>query len=167
MREKNGLYEYIAVYLDDLMIAARDPALITKTLSEQHKFEMKEVSPLSYQDLGCEYLKDDDGTLCYGPKMYISKIIGQYENKFGVKPREYMSSLEKGDPPEIDQTEDLDTNGIKKYQTMIGCLLLAVSLGRFDIQTATITISRFRVAPKKIHLGRLKRMFSSLFQPFA
>jgi Reverse transcriptase (RNA-dependent DNA polymerase) len=34
MRENDGLYEYIAVYVDDLLIAAKDPALITKTLSE-------------------------------------------------------------------------------------------------------------------------------------
>jgi hypothetical protein len=59
---------------------------------------------------------------------------------FGVKPREYTSPLEKGDHPEIDQTEELDTKGIKKYQTMIGCLRWAVSLGRFDIQTATMTM---------------------------
>jgi Reverse transcriptase (RNA-dependent DNA polymerase) len=29
MRENNGLYEYIAVYVDDLLIAARDPGEIT------------------------------------------------------------------------------------------------------------------------------------------
>jgi Reverse transcriptase (RNA-dependent DNA polymerase) len=34
MRENDGLYKYIAVYVDDLLIAAKDPALITKTLSE-------------------------------------------------------------------------------------------------------------------------------------
>jgi hypothetical protein len=39
--------------------------------------------------------------------------------------------------------------GIKRYQTMIGCLQWAVSLGRFDIQTAVMTMSRFRVAPRK------------------
>jgi hypothetical protein len=32
MRENNGLYEYIAVYVDDLLIAARDPNSIVQTL---------------------------------------------------------------------------------------------------------------------------------------
>jgi hypothetical protein len=42
---------------------------------------------------------------------------------------------------------------------MIGCLQRAVSLGRFDIQTAVVTMSRFRVAPRKGHFDRLKRMY--------
>jgi hypothetical protein len=45
---------------------------------------------------------------------------------------------------------------------MIGCLQWAVSLGRFDIQTATMTMSRFHVAPRKGHLERLKRIYGYL-----
>jgi hypothetical protein len=88
--------------------------------------------------------------------------MGQYENMFGCKPREYTSPLEKGDHPEIDCSDELDDDGIKQYQTMIGCLQWAVSLGRFDIQTATMTMSRFRVAPRKGHLDRLKHIYGYL-----
>jgi hypothetical protein len=45
---------------------------------------------------------------------------------------------------------------------MIGCLQWAVSLGRFYIQTATMTMSRFRVAPRKGHLERSKRIYGYL-----
>ena len=54
MRENKGLYEYIAVYVDDLLIAAKDPEEIVKTLSEKHKFKLKGVGPLTYH-LGCNY----------------------------------------------------------------------------------------------------------------
>jgi Reverse transcriptase (RNA-dependent DNA polymerase) len=161
MRENNMLYEYIAVYVDDLLIAAVNPEAIVKELSEKHKFKLKGVGPLTYH-LGCDYFRDQDGTLCCGPKKYITKLIDQYQSMFGSKPREYTSPLEKGDHPEIDDSEELDAAGIKKYQTMIGCLQWAVSLGRFDIQTATMTMSRFRVAPRKGHLERLKRMYGYL-----
>jgi hypothetical protein len=40
MRESNGLYEYIAVYVDDLLIAARDMGEITWILEESHKFKL-------------------------------------------------------------------------------------------------------------------------------
>jgi hypothetical protein len=95
--------------------------------------------------LGCDYFCDkSDGTLCYGPKKYIGKIVDQYEKMFGLKPHEYTSPLEKGDQPEVDTSEELDEEGIKKYQTRtIGCLHWAISLGRFDIQTATMTMSCF------------------------
>jgi hypothetical protein len=67
--------------------------------------------------------------------------------------------LDKGDHPEIDDTDESDIEGIKRYQTMIGCLQWAVSLGRFDVQTATMTMSRFRAAPRIGYWNRLKRMY--------
>jgi hypothetical protein len=45
---------------------------------------------------------------------------------------------------------------------MIGCLQWALSLGRFDIQTATMSMTRFCVAPRKGHLERVKRIYSYL-----
>jgi hypothetical protein len=56
----------------------------------------------------------------------------------------------------------LDAEGFEKYQTMIGCLQWAVSLGSFDIQTATMIMSRFRVAPRQGHLDRMKWMYRYL-----
>ena len=156
MREKNKVYEYIAVYVDDLLIAACDPGEITTQLIENHKFKLKGVGPLTYH-LGCNYYRDAlDGTLSYRPKKYIDKLVDQYKAMYGISPKEYKSPLEKGDHPEIDLSEELDNEGIKKYQTMIGCLQWAVSLGRFDIQTATMTMSRFCVAPRMGHLDQLK-----------
>ena len=81
---------------------------------------------------------------------------------FGSKPKEYISPLEKGDHPELDTSEELDNDGIQKYQSMIGSIQWAISLGRFDIQTATMTMSRFRIAPRKGHLERLKRIYGYL-----
>jgi Reverse transcriptase (RNA-dependent DNA polymerase) len=41
MRDNNGLYEYIAVCVDDLLIAARDAGETTRTLENEHKFKLK------------------------------------------------------------------------------------------------------------------------------
>jgi hypothetical protein len=45
---------------------------------------------------------------------------------------------------------------------MIGALQWAVSIGWFDIHTATITMSRFRTAPRKGHLEPLQQMYGFL-----
>jgi hypothetical protein len=140
------------VYVDDLLIAARNQEEIVQTLQEIHGFKLKSVGQLTYH-LGCNYFREKDGKLCYGPKKYVGKIVNQYEKMFGSKPREYTSPLEKGDHPEVDTSEELDEEGIKKYQTMIGSLQWAISLERFDIQTATMTMSRFRTAPRQGHLN--------------
>jgi hypothetical protein len=161
MQENDGLYGYIAFYVDDLLIAARNPNSIVQTLQEKCKFKLKGVGSLTYH-LGCNYFHNMDGTLCYGPRINIDKIMVQYENMFGCKPSEYTSQLEKGKHPEVDCLDELENEGIKRYQTMIGCLQWAVSLGRFDLQTATMTVSRFRSAPRKVHLDRLKRIYGYL-----
>jgi hypothetical protein len=111
MRENDGLYEYIAVYVDDLLIAARDPNSIVQALQEKHQFKLKGVGSHTYH-LGCNYFHDMDSTLCYGPRKYTDKIMAQYENMFDCKPREYTSPLEKGNHPEVDCSDELDSDGI-------------------------------------------------------
>jgi hypothetical protein len=88
--------------------------------------------------------------------------MDQLKNMYSCKQKEYTSHLEEGDHPEVDILEELVEEGINKYQTMIGCLQWAVSLGQVDIQTATMTMSRFRTAPCKGHLERLKRIYGYL-----
>jgi hypothetical protein len=69
--------------------------------------------------------------------------MDQFDGIFGCKPREYTSPLEKCDHIEFDQTKELDYNCIKRYQSMIGCLQWAASLGPFDIQMTTMTMLQF------------------------
>jgi hypothetical protein len=67
-------------------------------------------------------------------------MIEQYERLFGSKPKEYTSPLKKGDHLEIDTSAFLDSDGIKLYQSTIGSLQWDVSIGCFDIHTATMTM---------------------------
>jgi hypothetical protein len=62
------------------------------------------------------------------------------------------SPLEKNDHPELDTSPLLDDEGISKYQSLIGVLQWAITLGRFDVGTAVMTMSGFRVAPRQGHL---------------
>jgi hypothetical protein len=81
---------------------------------------------------------------------------------FGNDAKLYSCPLDKHDHPEVDETEMLDDNGIKRYQSLIGALQWAITLGRFDIQCAVMTMGRFRAAPRKGHLERLKRIIGYL-----
>ncbi|WP_460374599.1 hypothetical protein, partial [Staphylococcus aureus] len=67
-------YDYIAVYVDDMMIASRDPKWIIKGL-EAVPFSLKGTGPITYH-LGSDYLRDEHGTLCVGPRKYIEKMVG-------------------------------------------------------------------------------------------
>lgn len=121
---------------------------------------MKGTGPISYH-LGCDFFRDKNGILCFSPKKYIEKMIDGYKAMFKVKPKEtVLSPLEKGDHPELDNSKLLDEEGISKYQSLIGSLQWAISLGRLDITTAVMTLSSFRAAPRSGHLDRVKRVYS-------
>jgi len=46
VRNKGDHYEYIAVYVDDLMIASKDPDSIIKMLIEMYQFKLKGTQAL-------------------------------------------------------------------------------------------------------------------------
>jgi hypothetical protein len=162
MRRNDDVYEYVAVYVDDLAIAMKDPQRFVDVLTEKHKFKLKGTGSISFH-LGCDFFRDDDGTLCMAPRKYIEKMVSNYEMIFGEKPKLNVNSpLEKGDHPEIDTSEILDSQGTQQYQSLIGSLQWAVSLGRLDIATATMTLSSFRAVPRRGHLDRAKRVCSYL-----
>src|SRR5687768_17887125 len=93
------------------------------------------------------------------PQKYIERLVASYEKMFGEKLSAKMySPMEKGDHPELDDSELLDTTGIQQYQSLVGSLQWAISLGRFDIATAVMSMSSFRALPRRGHLNRLKRI---------
>ena len=51
---------------------------------------------------------------------------------------------------------------VKKYQSLLGALQWLISIGRFDIATAVMTMSKFRVAPRSGHMLRVQRIFAYL-----
>ena len=56
----------------------------------------------------------------------------------------------------------LAMDGIQKYQSMIGSLQWVVTIGRYDVMTAVMTMSGFRIAPRHGHLERLKQIYGYL-----
>jgi hypothetical protein len=161
MRDMGDHYEYIAVYVDDLLICSKDPQAIVDILVNDHKFKLKGTGPIDFH-LGCDFFRDEDGNLCYAPRKYVEKMMSTYERLFGTKPKQASSPLTKGDHPELDTSALLDVNDTAIYQSLIGAMQWVIQLGRLDIATAVMTLSRFRAAPRHGHLDRVKRIYGYL-----
>ena len=162
MRPNGDVYEYIAVYVDDLAIAMLRPKEFTQLLIDKYKFKLKGTGPISFH-LGCDFVRDDEGILCLKPRKYIDRMVATYEQMFGEKPSMKVTSpLEKNDHPELDDSELCDAEEVRQYQSVVGSLQWAISLGRIDITTAVMTLSRFRSMPRKGHLLRAKRVVAYL-----
>ena len=163
MRPEPGgtCYEYIAVYVDDLAIAAKDPQAFCNELKKRYNLKLKGVGHFEYH-LGYTYKKDPDGTLAADPRRYINKILESYERMFKEKPRKSKPPLEGGDHPELHTPELCDEHQTNQFQTLVGQLQWLISPGHFDIAVHVMSLSRFRAQPRKGHLDRAKRIVGYL-----
>jgi Reverse transcriptase (RNA-dependent DNA polymerase) len=162
LRKNGGIYEYVAVYVDDLALVLVDPQSFVSTLTVKYNFKFKGTGPIKFH-LGMDFYRDGTGTLCIAPKKYIEKMVATYQQMFGCLPKQTVTSpLEKSDHPELDTSELLDSSGITQYQSLIGALQWVISIGRFDVMTAVMTMSSFRGAPRQGHLERVKRIYGYL-----
>jgi len=163
MKQNGNVWEYVAVYVDDIAIAMKHPNEFIEALtSDPYNFKLKGTGPIQHH-LGMQFTRDEDGTLCLEQKKYMDKIIDGYKRHFGSKPKTNVyAPLEKGDHPEMDTSEFLDPEKTKLYQSLIGALQWMVTIGRFDIMTAVVTMSSFRAAPRIGHLERIKRIYGYL-----
>lgn len=103
MRQNREIYEYVAVYVDDLAFTVKDPKTLIKQLEYVHKFKLKGKGLLEFH-CGTDFEQDPDGTLCMSSKTYIDKrLASMYHIMFGEGPNtRYHLPLEPGDHPELE-----------------------------------------------------------------
>ena len=160
MRRNGELYEYIAVYVDDLLIAALDPYAITDALCNQYHFKLKGTGDVKFH-LGMDFIREGN-VLHIRQTSYLERLFAMFERIFGHPPRHYFSPLSQGDHPELDTSEFLDDEKTKLYQSLIGALQWVVTIGKFDIYTAVMTMASFRAQPRQGHMERVKHIFGYL-----
>ena len=151
--------------MDDLLCAGKDAEQFWNEVKSKG-YKLKGVGPPTYH-LGATFqrTKEPESMMTWGAVRYIQKILEQYERIFGepVKnSRKIHAALEPGDHPELDTSTLCSEEEKSKYMSLVGCLQWAFTLGRIDIGTAVMTMSRFRVNPRVGHLERVKRIFSYL-----
>ena len=78
------------------------------------------------------------------PGQYVKRMEEAYVQHFKVKTdQKHRSPLQKGDHPELDTTPFLDEKEKEIYMSLVGSAQWSISIGRFDIQTAIMTMSKF------------------------
>jgi len=162
MRKQKDHYEYIAVFVDDLLVFSKKPGEILATLKKRTGYELKNVGPPEYYNGADMQYDKQSGFWEMSAKTYIKNTCEKIETLFNTSLKNYGSPLEGGDHPETDDSDPLEGEGITKYQMLVGCAQWAVTIGRYDIQYATNTMARFGGNPREGHLKRMMRIFGYL-----
>jgi hypothetical protein len=143
-----GEKTYIALYVDDLLIAGEndnDIAKIKKALSEQ--FEMKDLG-IARKFLGMEIEYSDDGSIKIYQSEYIQRLLKRHRmlNCNSVTtPLDTSIKLTA-------TTEDEALADAKEYASIVGGLMFAACVTRPDIMCAVGQLSQFLHNPSSKHL---------------
>ena len=112
--------------------------------------------------LGCGFGRDTDNVLHLDPKQHIEKPLVSFKDVFGESPRKQDTPLAPDDHPEMDTSELLGDEDTEKHLSLTGQLQWAVTLGRWDIQTAVMTMSSFWGAARMGHVERPRHICGHL-----
>ncbi|KAL5499747.1 hypothetical protein EMCRGX_G011207 [Ephydatia muelleri] len=149
----------IAVYVDDLIIIAKNPETMERIKgSLTERFKMKDLGKLHYcLGINIEY-DENKRCLWMHQRPYIQSLLERYqlsEAKSSCTPADINVKLVKDD-------------GAAKladsvcYQSMVGSLLYAAIATRPDIAQAVGAVSKFNSCPTETHLTGVKRILRYL-----
>jgi len=170
--EKDGFkyYEYIFVYVDDLLIVSKDPRHWITRL--QASYELKEESvgpPETYLGAQVGQMQLPDGRLTWymSPDKYVKNAIDVVqrlldEDGNGLQIQGAKTPYPSGYKPELDVTAEVDAAGLSRFRQLIGILRWAVELGRLDIYLETSLLSQYMASPRVGHLEVAYHMFAYL-----
>ena len=158
MMDAGSNWEYICV-----LIQSKDPMVIVDALKQCYK--LKGVGHPEFF-LGADIKRVDhpeENVLAMGCQTYVKKCLESVEKMIGEPIKsEIHAPLVPGDHPGLDDSAGINVDKQQQYQSMIGMLQWAVTLGRIDIACAVMTMSCFCVAPREGHFKRVVRIFGFL-----
>jgi hypothetical protein len=165
MIDKASHYEYLATYVDDILIWSKDPMAVIKSLEKI--YDLKGVGiPEYYLGGNVELLGDawkNHGLgLALSARTYIQNVITKFEGLCGKEFKPVNTPMSEGYHPETDDLALCTEDDSAKYKSKIGCCVWIIVLGRFDIAYATSDMSRFNMLPREGHLKVVKRILSYL-----
>ena len=154
MRDAGDVYEYLVVYVDDLIAIMKDPKAFLDELQQfPHNYTLKGLTEPRYH-LGTDYFRDKDGTLCFGTQTYVKRLLTNFESLYRELPHKEKSPLDKNDHPDLDTSDFCTPDEIAKFHSIIGAQWM-ITLCHSDIAQAIISLNLFRQAPRIGHVEHL------------
>ena len=159
-------YEYVMLYVDDVMAASHQATKVMEDLGKGIKYKNDKIEvPDSY--LGAQLVQKTlpNGLKCWciSSDKYVNAAVKNVEEAIKKKslkiPNKVRTPMDGTFIPELDGTPELDDANVKFYQELIGILRWATELGRADILHEVSILSQYQASPRQGHLHQLLHIF--------
>ena len=159
MMNENGSLVVIAVYVDDLIIAAdRDEDIEATKKMLTHRFRMKDLGELSFI-LGIGVKQDKAaGTVALQQRQYVLNLLRRYR----------MADTSPVSTHADVNVKLMKDDGVSKpadqelYQSLVGSLLYAAVATRPDIAQAVSVVAKYTATPSEAHMTAARRILKYL-----
>jgi Reverse transcriptase (RNA-dependent DNA polymerase) len=160
-------YEYLLIYVDDVLALSLDPTAIMKDIGKQFTIkDGKYGPPTTYLGANIEKYQLDDGSYAWSmtSKHYVKMLIETIsdllaedgrELKGTFKQKSHTGPLSTSYKPELDSTPLCSEEHASRFRQIIGILRWAVELGRLDIHFEVSMMSQYQAEPRVGHLEAL------------
>jgi hypothetical protein len=159
-------YEYLLVYVDDVLVVSHAPEDIMKSIGEQFKIKNGEYGPpTTYLGAGISQVQLDDGSMCWSmeSQKYVkaavvtirSLLLEDGRELKGGRGNRHHGPLPPSYRPELDETPMCDEEMASRFRQIIGLFRWAIKLGQFDILTEVSLLSQYQASPRVGHLEAL------------
>ena len=171
IRSAGDHYEMILVYVDDVLVFAKDPRAIMTAIGECYELKPESVKePEIYLGANMEKVQLPNGKTewAMSPKNYVKNAIKVVEamlvedNEEGRLKSTARNPFPNNYRPELDVTTELNDEMATRFMQLVGILRWAVELGRIDIYTELAQLSQHQSLPRRGHLEATYHIFSYL-----
>ena len=162
-------YEYVMLYVDDIMTASHNALELMKDIGQGIKYKNDTIEPPSSY-LGAQLKKKSlpDGKYCWSlsSDKYVNAAIANVDESVKKKgrkiPAKVRTPMTSNFIPELDSSRELNKDDTTFYQELIGILRWATELGRADILHEVSILSQYQASPREGHLNELLHIFGYL-----
>jgi hypothetical protein len=162
-------YEYVLMYVDDILAMSQDAQAILKEVQGTFKFKNDKIEPPEFY-LGAKLQKKEiNGYHCWTitSQDYVKAAVQNVEEVIKQNGRRLPTShidtpMNITYAPELDITEELNEDDTTYFQELIGVLRWATEIGRVDILLEVSLLSQYLANPREGHLEQALHIFAFL-----
>ncbi len=162
-------YEYIFVYVDDILVLSLHPKQTMTTLAKSYRLKDNSVAKLTVY-LGAQIkehrLPDNPNQIMWSmsAEKYLKEALRNLETKLLSEqkrlPTKVVTPLAHNYRSELDVSPLLDATHHTLYMQLVGILRWAVELGRVDIHLSVALMAQYLAQPRLGHLDQVYHIFA-------
>jgi hypothetical protein len=162
-------YEYVLMYVDDILSISCDARSILEEIQGTFKFKNGKIETPEFY-LGAKLQKKPiNGIHCWTimSQDYVKAAVKNVEETIKKSGRRLPTSnidtpMNITFSPELDVTEELNEEDTTYFQELIGVLRWATEIGRVDILLEVSLLSQYQASPREGHLEQALHIFAFL-----